>query len=237
MQDQYSPLASGLLDTIGSTRGSVLYRGASGWSALTPGTSTYVLTSNGAGADPSWQASGGGGGGFDPSAIGVDMVFDQATSGDQITGNPYGGSGLKLYGGVDPDGFGGSLVIAAGSVEGSGSGNRLTLGPGNPDGSTNVVTLVCKSATGTDQDGAGFVVNLGAKTGTGTAGALDTRDALDNTVFKVTYDGTITLANNSTGGGSASLGGNCPASTLTGPYTWQKVTTSDGSTGYVPIWK
>lgn len=48
------------LDSIGSTRGSILYRGASGWAALTPGTSGYVLTSNGSGADPSWAASGGG---------------------------------------------------------------------------------------------------------------------------------------------------------------------------------
>ena len=53
--------ASALLDTIGSTRGSVLYRGATGWAVLAPGTSTHVLTSNGAGADPSYQAAGGGG--------------------------------------------------------------------------------------------------------------------------------------------------------------------------------
>lgn len=53
--------ASGVLDWIGSTRGSVLYRGAGGWSALTPGTATHVLTSNGPGADPSWAAAPGGG--------------------------------------------------------------------------------------------------------------------------------------------------------------------------------
>lgn len=51
---------SDVLDMIGTTRGSVLYRGASGWSALTPGTSTYVLTSNGPGADPSYQQLGSG---------------------------------------------------------------------------------------------------------------------------------------------------------------------------------
>ena len=57
---------STLLDTIGSTRGSILYRGSSGWSFLTPGTSGYVLTSNGSGADPTWSpASGGGGSGTD----------------------------------------------------------------------------------------------------------------------------------------------------------------------------
>ncbi len=49
--------ASGVLDWLGSTRGQVLYRGASGWVALSPGTSGHVLTTNGGGADPSWQAS------------------------------------------------------------------------------------------------------------------------------------------------------------------------------------
>lgn len=53
--------ASGVLDLIGSTRGSVLYRGASGWSLLSPGTSGYVLRTNGAGADPDWVSLGGGG--------------------------------------------------------------------------------------------------------------------------------------------------------------------------------
>lgn len=53
--------SSDVLDGIGSTRGSILYRGASGWAALTPGTSGYVLQSAGAGADPSWAAASGGG--------------------------------------------------------------------------------------------------------------------------------------------------------------------------------
>lgn len=56
---------SALIDhALGNTRGSILYRGASGWTSAPPGTSGYVWTSNGTGADPSWQvASGGGGGG------------------------------------------------------------------------------------------------------------------------------------------------------------------------------
>lgn len=53
--------ASAVIDLVGSTRGSVLYRGASGWSILTPGTSGYVLQSGGAGADPSYVAPSGGG--------------------------------------------------------------------------------------------------------------------------------------------------------------------------------
>ncbi len=44
-------------------------------------------------------------------------------------------------------------------------------------------------------------------------------------------------ANNTTGGGSALLGTNSPATTNTAPYTWFKVITSDGSVGYIPVWK
>lgn len=43
-----------ILDLIGSTRGSHLYRGSGGWAALTPGTAGYPLLSAGAGADPAY---------------------------------------------------------------------------------------------------------------------------------------------------------------------------------------
>lgn len=54
-----STLISSLLDLISTTRGAILYRGAATWAALSPGTATHVLTSNGAGADPSYQAPSG----------------------------------------------------------------------------------------------------------------------------------------------------------------------------------
>jgi hypothetical protein len=45
-----------LLDTVfGSARGDVLYRGASGWAALVPGTTGQIFTTGGSAADPSWQ--------------------------------------------------------------------------------------------------------------------------------------------------------------------------------------
>lgn len=45
-----------LLDTVfGSARGDVLYRGATGWAALTPGTSGQFLATGGTAGDPSWQ--------------------------------------------------------------------------------------------------------------------------------------------------------------------------------------
>lgn len=51
------------------------------------------------------------------------------------------------------------------------------------------------------------------------------------------FGGPIQLNDNSTGSGTPILGTNCPATTLTAPYTWLKFISSDGSTVYVPAWK
>lgn len=48
------------LDGVFTTRGSVLYRNATVWTALTPGTAGQVLQTGGAGADPSWATASGG---------------------------------------------------------------------------------------------------------------------------------------------------------------------------------
>ena len=56
-----------ILDEITTTRGSILYRGASGWAGLAPGTNGHFLKSNGAGADPAYAAASGGGGGWTPT--------------------------------------------------------------------------------------------------------------------------------------------------------------------------
>jgi hypothetical protein len=45
------------LDTISTTQGAILYRNASDWVALSPGTSGHVLTTGGAAANPSWAAA------------------------------------------------------------------------------------------------------------------------------------------------------------------------------------
>lgn len=52
---------STLMDNVlGSTRGALAMRGSGGWSKVDPGTSGHVLTSNGSGADPTYQAAPGG---------------------------------------------------------------------------------------------------------------------------------------------------------------------------------
>jgi hypothetical protein len=51
---------SAIMDAVfSSTRGAVLYRGASTWAALGTGTAGQVLTTGGAGADPAWAAASG----------------------------------------------------------------------------------------------------------------------------------------------------------------------------------
>lgn len=51
-----------ILDQITTTQGSILYRGATAWAALAPGTAGQYLQTAGAGADPLWAAVSGGGG-------------------------------------------------------------------------------------------------------------------------------------------------------------------------------
>lgn len=53
---------SAILDAaISSTHGAVLYRGATTWDALAPGTNGFQLTTSGAAANPTWAAAGGAG--------------------------------------------------------------------------------------------------------------------------------------------------------------------------------
>ena len=47
----------------------------------------------------------------------------------------------------------------------------------------------------------------------------------------------FTSGNESIAAGAALLGANSPAGTLTAPYTWFKMTSSDGSQVYIPAWK
>lgn len=47
----------GALDGIGGVQGDVLFRGASSWQALAPSTSGFVLSTQGAGQNPTWVSS------------------------------------------------------------------------------------------------------------------------------------------------------------------------------------
>lgn len=56
-----------MLDWISGTQGSILYRNATEWVALSPGDAGQVLTSGGSGANPSWEDAATGGAGYEAS--------------------------------------------------------------------------------------------------------------------------------------------------------------------------
>ena len=98
---------SSVLDVMTSTRGSLLYRGASGWAGLSPGTSGRVLQANGTGADPSWAptTTGSGVGAnyatvSDLQAANVDLGLTTLT----IAGHNEPGVGFMIVDEVDDDG-------------------------------------------------------------------------------------------------------------------------------------
>lgn len=53
-------LSAALDSEFSSAQGAILYRGASGWLSLTPGSAGQFLTTQGAGADPNWSGGGAG---------------------------------------------------------------------------------------------------------------------------------------------------------------------------------
>lgn len=99
---------SAIIDAaLGPTRGSVLYRGASSWAVLTPGTAGYVLQTNGAAANPSWAP---GAGSFAPNpqvAAGVGQFIKAPGTDTTPFTMPSGGTWLwYCYG----------LSVASGTV-------------------------------------------------------------------------------------------------------------------------
>jgi hypothetical protein len=126
-----STTPSVLLDAIGSTRGSLLERGSTGWTPIVPGVSGSCLTSNGANADPTWQTScggssfGGTGGVVGVDASGTPFVFSL----NNLTVSLGAGSG----------------ILSAGTG-GGGSGGTSSSEPVNPQTGT-TYTVVSADAT------------------------------------------------------------------------------------------
>jgi len=121
---------SSLLDAAaGSAQGDILYRSGASWTALTPGTNGYVLTTHGAGSNPTWAAATASvewnAGVVDVLGTGLDINGSPAT----ITADWQGGlvtslgTGISLVGGVL------SAVGSGGSVTDVETGPGLSGGP------------------------------------------------------------------------------------------------------------
>lgn len=98
---------SAFLDAaFGATQGNVLYRGASAWASLGPGTAGQVLTTGGSGANPSWAAATGSGGSGAPEIQGrltltssTPVLTSSVTGAGTIYFTPYGGASVALWNG------------------------------------------------------------------------------------------------------------------------------------------
>ncbi|MGB8601971.1 MAG: phage tail protein [Rhizomicrobium sp.] len=66
------PFSKAIDTAFGTTQGAVLYRGASAWALLPPGTAGQVLATQGAGANPKWVDQSGGGGAASATISGSD---------------------------------------------------------------------------------------------------------------------------------------------------------------------
>lgn len=131
--------ASNVLDMVGTTQGSVLYRGASNWTALTPGSSGQVLQSNGAAANPSWATISGTGTVTSISAgSGITLSPSPITTTGSVALSPINnGTVLANVSGISaaPTGTTPSAVLdVVGSTQGSvlyrGASNWSALTPG-----------------------------------------------------------------------------------------------------------
>jgi len=117
----YNSITS-IIDKLGATQGDILYRNATGWVALTPGTSGQFLTTGGASANPSWTTASGSG-----------SVTNIAT-GSGLTGGPITTTGTIS---VATNGITNSLFRQSGA-------NTLV---GNNTGSTANVTDITLGGT------------------------------------------------------------------------------------------
>lgn len=155
---------SAVLDRVGSTRGSVLYRGASGWAALTPGAVNTALVSNGVGADPGYAA-------VVNSITGAPgQVTASASTGALILSLPSALTGIQSI-----TGLAGNMTITAGTgnsrtlaLQSTTSGGvATTFLTGNADQSVTFAGAV----SGISTLGASGVVTLTNATGATSGGA------------------------------------------------------------------
>lgn len=164
---------STILDWIGSTRGQILYRGAAGWAALSPGTSGYVLTSNGAGADPSYQTGG--------TARPTLQVFTASGTwtkpanckGIKVTGTGGGGGGGGSSASVRNGGSAGGTFIKYLDVSALSSGT-VTIGAGGASSSNGGdTTFVINAVTYTGAGGSAGSTGKGPSGGSATNGDVN----------------------------------------------------------------
>lgn len=156
---------------FGSAQGDILYRGASGWVVLTPGTSGKFLETQGASANPIWGTASGGSG-----------CTTSGSNGNVLTDNGSGGCASD----TDANLSAGALTLGASATQGS-----IVLN-GSSSGAT---TLVPSAAAGTTT--ATFPANTGTVAETNVAQTFSASQSFGE-VHGTAYAPTLTSNNYTT---------------------------------------
>ena len=160
-----TPLSTKIDNTFGSAQGSILYRGASNWMVLAPGTAGTVLVTGGAGANPQWLA-----------AASVTTPKPQWTLIGPGTGSgtytvPTGATRLEIEGAAaGQGGSGGGSGPPAGT-----NGGDLTFGPLTIPGGGSSTSASLGGVLGTYEQGGrgGGLMQGGGSNTTGGAGGTN----------------------------------------------------------------
>lgn len=173
------------LDSISSTQGVILYRGASDWEALSPGTAGYFLTTQGAAANPTWTQGGtvysvavsGGTTGLTSSGGPITTTGTITLAGTLVAAN--GGTGIASY--AVGDILYASASTTLSKLAGVATGNALISGGVTTAPSWGKVGLtthvdgtlpVANGGTGITSLGTGVATWLGTPTSANLAAAI-----------------------------------------------------------------
>lgn len=243
-----------------SAQGTLLYRSASTWSALAPGTSGQLLQTGGASANPSWKTVTGAG-----TVTSVDA--SGGTTGMTFTGGPITVSGTLTLSGT-LGGANGGTGVNNGTKTITLGGNLTTSGAFNTTFTTTATTVLTLPVSGyvlssVTQPAANPITGTPSSTtylrGDGTWAAISTSSGTVTSVDvsggttglttsggPVTSSGTITLAgtlvavNGGTGQSSYAVGDLLYASTTTALSKLPDVATGNalisGGVGVAPSW-
>lgn len=209
--------ATDVLDMIGTTQGSILYRNATDWVELPPGTSGHLLQTNGVGADPTWEPVGAG------SVTSIDV--DGGTTGMTFTGGPVTTSGTITMAGtldVDNGGTGLSAVPLNGQLLiGNGTDYTLsTLTDGAGVSITEGAGTITIANTGVTKATAGSGVSLDASTGDITiTNSGVTKVTAGSGISASASTGNITVSNSGVTSVSFGTSGLTPSTATTGAVT------------------
>lgn len=194
-QDSFKEItANNVLEMIGSTRGQILYRGASSWSALGVGTAGQVLQTGGAGADPSWATgiliTDGDKGSITVSSSGTVWTLDDAavTLAKMANLNQYELIGRSSSGAGVPQAIATSADVFALLGTASDSAFRTELGLGS------IATQAASSVAITGGTASGLTVLQGTvKASTNTTGtlALADGDCMVSMTGDITFNGGV----------------------------------------------